>query len=163
MNALLFWFLAVVVITASVLVISHRVMRTAVAACLVVTAGLAGLYVQLDAPWLALTLVVVQTTAVIVAALPLWIRNGVVPVAEYAPARDVAAGFFLALLLIVELAWILQRLRPAPFPPDVRTADETGAGVVLDLHGSDLLLPVLGVVVVLMSLAAVQALRREAR
>ena len=164
MSAALFWILAVLAIATAVIVVAHRAVSTALAAAIVMTLALAGLYLQLDAPWLAAALIVVQGTAVAVAALPVWRERARRAGAEPGAGRELAVGGLLALALIVEVAWALQRLRAAPFPPRPAGAGpgpvEPGAAM---LHGDDLMLPVLGLVFVLMSLAAVQASRREGR
>lgn len=158
MNDTLFWILSGTVMASSVVAVSHPNVRAAVVASVVLIMALAGLFIQLAAVWLAVTVVVVQGATVLVAALPVWfarIRKGEV---EHATWRDVLWGIGLAVALVVEVAWMLQRLEAAPF------VDRSGiAEGAADLRVADLIVPVMGVVFVLMSVAAVQALRREVR
>lgn len=164
MSATVFWMLAAVVITASVVAVGHRVLRTAVVGAMVAVLALAALYVQLGAPWLALTLLLMQIPAVLAVAIPLLVNGRTTPARDHARGVDLVTGLLLALGLAIELAWIFQRLLPAPFPPLTDAAAEAPGpfgGMPIAARSDDLLLAALGVVVLLMSLAAAQALRRE--
>src|ERR1041384_3875932 len=114
MDTLFFWLLATVAIGASILVIAQRNPMYSVLLLIVSFGALAGLYVLLGAPFVAVTQIIVYAGAIMVLFLFVVMLLNVpredpvsegVPVLETSGAR--ALGALLALAMIVELVWAL--------------------------------------------------------
>jgi len=124
MNALFFWVLAATTVVASVLVIGQRNPMYSVLLLIVSFCGLSGLYVLLDAPFVAAIQIIIYAGAIMVLFLFVVMLLNV-------PTEDPPTGYHARLLggagprrigavlsfvLIVELAWALRQLQGAPMP-----------------------------------------------
>ncbi len=123
MDALFFWIFAVVAIVASVLVVGQRNPMYSVLLLIVSFAALSGLYVLLNAPFMAVVQIIIYAGAIMVlflfvvmllnvtsedAAVDVRSRLGIGP----GPRRF---GAILAVVLAVELIWALREIADAPF------------------------------------------------
>ena len=117
MDALLFWVLAAVAITSTLLVVWQRNPMYSVLLLIVSFAALSGLYVLLDAPFVAVIQIIVYAGAIMVLFLfVVMLLNAphedteydgrVHPLLRPGPMRF---GAFLALVLAAELWWALGR------------------------------------------------------
>lgn len=129
MDALFFWIFAVVAIVASVLVVGQRNAMYSVLLLILSFAALAGLYVLLNAPFMAVLQIIVYAGAIMVLFLFVVMllnvtreEEGGEPAPRFAigpgPRRF---GAVLAVLLAVQLIWALRTIADAPF------ADAAGA------------------------------------
>lgn len=125
MDSLLFWLLAVVMVVASLLVIGQRNPMYSVLLLIVSFGALSGLYVLLDAPFVAAIQIIVYAGAIMVLFLFVVMLLNV-------PTEDPPTGYHarllggagprrfgavLALLFAVELFWAFWRgLQPTPMP-----------------------------------------------
>lgn len=137
-EALLFWVFGFVTVVASLLVIAQRNPVYSVLLLIASFAGLSGLYVLLDAPFTAVTQMVVYAGAILVLFLfVVMLLNAPNEDTEEditrlktitaATARlrsgPLLFGAFLAIVLVVELLWALRRITGAPrFDPDAADA-----------------------------------------
>ena len=118
MDAMLFWVLATIAVTASLLVIAQRNPMYSVLLLIASFGALAGLYIQLDAPFAAVTQIIVYAGAIMVLFL-------FVVMLLNAPQEDAAEwdrthplrrpgvariGIVLAVLLVAELGWALAKV-----------------------------------------------------
>jgi NADH-quinone oxidoreductase subunit J len=128
MDAVLFWILATVAVTASVLVVGQRHPMYSVLLLILSFAALAGIYVLLDATFVAAIQIIIYVGAILVLFLfVVMLMN--VPTEELSPGdrlRLLTAGprrfgAALALALVVELFWILRHspniINPATTAP----------------------------------------------
>src|SRR6185295_2588408 len=115
MDTVLFWLMATVAVVASVLVVGQRHPMYSVLLLIVSFAALAGLYVLLDAPFVAAIQIIIYVGAILVLFLfVVMLMN--VPTEELSPGdrlRLLTAGprrfgAALALALVVELFWALR-------------------------------------------------------
>src|SRR5262245_63392301 len=117
MDGLFFWIMAVVAVAASVLVIGQRNPMYSVLLLIVSFCALSGLYVLLDAPFVAAIQIIIYAGAIMVLFLfVVMLLNApheetefderVHPLLRPGPMRF---GAFLAVLLAVELVWALRR------------------------------------------------------
>jgi len=124
MDALLFWILAAGAVVASLLVVGQRNPMYSVLLLIVSFAALSGLYILLDAPFVAAIQIIIYAGAIMVLFLfVVMLLN--VPAEERligerarllrgaVPRRF---GAVLSIVLVVELAWSLRRLRGLPLP-----------------------------------------------
>ena len=117
-ETIIFYLLAGLAVGASALVIGQRNPMYSVMLLIASFAALAGLYIQLDAPFVAVTQIIVYAGAIMVLFL-------FVVMLLNAPAEDAAGwdrthplrqpgvarwGTLLAVLLIVQLSWALMRM-----------------------------------------------------
>ena len=136
-ETLVFYFFAGISILASALVIGQRNPMYSVLLLVLSFGAMAGLFVQLDAPFLALALIIVYAGAIMVLFL-------FVVMLLNAPQEDAATwdrahplrhpvvtrfGTALALLLIVELAYALMRGTDLAQPVGSRSGAETVSSV----------------------------------
>ena len=125
MDALYFWIFAAVMIVASLLVVGQRNPMYSVLLLIVSFGALSGLYVLLNAPFMAVVQIIIYAGAIMVLFLFVVMllnvrtedasgdvgpRFGMGP----GPRRF---GAVLAVLLAVELVWALRRIADAPFSP----------------------------------------------
>src|SRR5829696_5315819 len=133
-EVVVFYLLAGLAIVASALVIGQRNPMYSVMFLIVSFAALAGLYIQLDAPFVAVAQIIIYAGAIMVLFL-------FVVMLLNAPQEDAAEwdqlhplkrtgvsrlGALLALLLIVQLGWALMRVGEFDAP----VSGETGAATV---------------------------------
>ena len=122
MDALLFWILAALAVIASLLVIGQRNAMYSVLLLIVSFGALAGLYVLLQAPFVAVIQIIIYAGAIIVLFLFVVMLLNVQtddPVASDRLRFRVSAGArrfgaVLSVALVAELAWALGRLRNTP-------------------------------------------------
>lgn len=130
MDAILFWLFAVVAIVASVLVVGQRNPMYSVLLLIVSFVALSGLYVLLNAPFMAAVQIIIYAGAIMVlflfVVMLLNVRHeddpvrGVSPLAGMIPGGPGPRKFgaVLAVVLAVQLIWALRRIADAPFAPD---------------------------------------------
>ena len=128
MDTVLFWLMATVAVVASLLVVGQRHPMYSVLLLILSFAALAGLYVMLDAPFVAVIQIIIYVGAIMVLFLfVVMLMN--VPTEEISPTdrlRLLTAGprrfgAALALILAVELFYALRGLKSEPMP-DVHAA-----------------------------------------
>src|SRR5688500_6817446 len=125
MDALFFWIFAAVAIVASLLVVGQRNPMYSVLLLIVSFGALSGLYVLLNAPFMAVVQIIIYAGAIMVlflfvvmllnvrseeAGMDVGQRFGMGP----GPRKF---GAVLAGLLAVQLIWALRRIADAPFSP----------------------------------------------
>jgi NADH-quinone oxidoreductase subunit J len=125
MDTALFWMLAMVTVAASVLVVGQRNPMYSVLLLIVSFAALSGLYILLDAPFVAAIQIIIYAGAIMVLFL-------FVVMLLNAPTEDVPTGYHarllggagprrfgvvLAMVLILELVLVLRDLQPTPLTP----------------------------------------------
>jgi NADH-quinone oxidoreductase subunit J len=114
-----------VTVIASVLVVGQRNPMYSVLLLIVSFAGLCGLYILLDAPFVAAIQIIIYAGAIMVLFLfVVMLLN--VPTEEEAPGRSPRVlpggagprhfGAVLAVVLVAELFWALRSLAPTPMP-----------------------------------------------
>ena len=127
MDALFFWIFAVIAIVASVLVVGQRNPMYSVLLLIVSFGALAGLYVLLNAPFMAVLQIIVYAGAIMVLFLFVVMLLNVSSEEEEgndAKPRFVIGpgprrfGAVLAVLLAVQLIWALRTIADAPFGAD---------------------------------------------
>jgi NADH-quinone oxidoreductase subunit J len=124
MEALFFWVFAAVAVAASVLVIGQRNPMYSVLLLIVSFGALAGLYVLLDAPFVAAIQIIIYAGAIMVLFLFVVMLLNVPtedpPTGSQARLLGGAGprrfGAVLSAVLVVELAWALSRLQMTPLP-----------------------------------------------
>jgi NADH-quinone oxidoreductase subunit J len=127
MDALFFWIFAVVAIVASVLVVGQRNPMYSVLLLIVSFGALSGLYVLLNAPFMAVVQIIVYAGAIMVLFLFVVMLLNVS--AEEDEGNDKKPRFVigpgprrfgavLAVLLAVQLIWALRTIADAPFVQD---------------------------------------------
>ncbi|MBM3771411.1 MAG: NADH-quinone oxidoreductase subunit J [Acidimicrobiia bacterium] len=137
-EALLFWVFGLVTVVASLLVIAQRNPVYSVLLLIASFAGLSGLYVLLDAPFTAVTQIVVYAGAILVLFLfVVMLLNAPHEDTEEDIARlktinaatarlrsgPLLFGALLAIVFVVELLWALRRITSAGrFDPDAADA-----------------------------------------
>ncbi len=136
-ETLIFYVLSGLVILASALVIGQRNPMYSVMMLILAFAALAGLYIQLDAPFVAVAQIIIYAGALMVLFL-------FVVMLLNAPQEDgaewdrlhplrrpgmVRFGALLALLLIAQLGWALSRMNSLDAPVGSRTSAETVSSV----------------------------------
>ena len=124
MGALLFWLLAAITVLASLLVIGQRNPMYSVLLLIVSFGGLSGLYILLDAPFVAAIQIIIYAGAIMVLFLFVVMLLNV-------PTEDPPTGYHarmfggagprrfgavLSLLLVVEFAWAMSKLQVATIP-----------------------------------------------
>ena len=140
MDALFFWIFAVVTIVASLLVVGQRNPMYSVLLLLVSFGALSGLYVLLNAPFMAVVQIIIYAGAIVVLFLfVVMLLN--VPTEELPTGRAARMlggagprrfGAVLAVILALELFWALGRLQAIPMPgADVPSTEVKDIGVKL--------------------------------
>ncbi len=121
MDALLFWVFATVAVTASLLVVAQRNPMYSVLLLIVSFAALSGLYVLLQAPFVAVIQIIIYAGAIMVLFLfVVMLLN--VPTEEQAPGRRWLPGAagprrfgaVLSAVLAAELYWAVSSIAPTP-------------------------------------------------
>lgn len=127
MDALFFWIFAVVAIVASVLVVGQRNPMYSVLLLIVSFGALSGLYVLLNAPFMAVLQIIVYAGAIMVLFLFVVMLLNVSSEEEEGNDRKPRFvigpgprrfGAVLAVLLAVQLIWALRTIADAPFAAD---------------------------------------------
>jgi NADH-quinone oxidoreductase subunit J len=122
-DALFFWVLATVAVVASLLVIGQRNPMYSVMLLVVSFAALSGLYILLDAPFVAAIQIIIYAGAIMVLFLFVVMLLNAPAEERQAGERRILGGAgprrfgaVLSLVLVVELAWALFQLRGSPLP-----------------------------------------------
>jgi NADH-quinone oxidoreductase subunit J len=124
MDALFFWIFAAVLIVSSLLVVGQRNPMYSVLLLLVAFGALSGLYVLLNAPFMAVVQIIIYAGASVVlflfVVMLLNVRSE--DSAEASSQFGIGPGprkfgAVLAVLLAVQLIWALRRIADAPFAP----------------------------------------------
>src|SRR5690348_12295245 len=139
MDALFFWIFAAVAIVASLLVVGQRHPMYSVLLLIVSFGALSGLYVLLDAPFVAVIQIVVYAGAIMVLFLfVVMLLNASVEersnsvIARFAGhAGPRRFGAVLSLALVLELAWAVRRLPAGPLAPGGQPTSVAAIGVRL--------------------------------
>jgi NADH-quinone oxidoreductase subunit J len=128
MGAFAFWVFAAVSVSASLLVVGQRNPMYSVLLLIVSFGALSGLYILLDAPFVAAIQIIIYAGAIMVLFLFVVMLLNV-------PTEDPPTGYHARLLggagprrigaalsgiLVIELAWALSRLSAAPLPSDAK-------------------------------------------
>ena len=126
MNAVLFYVFAAVAVIASLLVIGQRNPMHSVMLLIVSFGALSGLYVLLDAPFTAVTQIIVYAGAImvlflfVVMLLNAHTEDEVVP--QTLGPRGMKIAVVLSLALAAEVVWALSRVGAASFSTDPAAA-----------------------------------------
>ncbi len=123
MEALFFWLFAVVAVGASVLVVGQRNPMYSVLLLIVSFAALTGLYVLLNAPFIAVVQIIIYAGAIMVLFLFVVMLLNVSKEDATADGQRPFSigpgprrfGAVLAVVLAVELIWALRQIASAPF------------------------------------------------
>ena len=146
MDLILFYVFGAVAVVASLFVVGQRHPMYSVLLLIVSFGALAGLYVLLEAPFVAVTQIIIYAGAIMVLFLftvmllnahreddalspvaPLWGPSG-----GPGPRR---IGAVLSVLFIAELGWALSRIQTTPFdeaPADIQSVREIGRRLFTD-------------------------------
>jgi NADH-quinone oxidoreductase subunit J len=134
MEAIFFYVFAAIAVVASLLVVGQRNPMYSVMLLIASFGALAGLYVLLDAPFTAVTQIIIYAGAIMVLFLFVVMLLNVQREEELAPTiagaigpTALKMGAVLSVLLVVELIWALSRLGPTWFRQD---AEATGVSSV---------------------------------
>jgi NADH-quinone oxidoreductase subunit J len=135
---LLFWVFGVVVVAASLLVVGQRNPLYSALYLILSFGALAGLYVLLDAAFVAVIQIIIYAGAIVVLFLFVVMLLNVSK--EDAPAGNRSLlmgagprrfGVVLSLVLVVELAWALSNLSGTPLQPGMQEITVRDIGVRL--------------------------------
>jgi NADH-quinone oxidoreductase subunit J len=124
MDTVIFWILAGIMVAASLLVVGQRNPMHSVLLLIVSFGALSGLYVMLDAPFVAVTQIIIYAGAVMVlfVFVIMLLNAPTEDVPAGAPARMLGGagprrfGAFLSVLLVLELVAVLVHLRTTSLP-----------------------------------------------
>jgi NADH-quinone oxidoreductase subunit J len=121
MDLIVFYIFAAVTVIASIGVVSARSPMHSVMLLIVSFAGLAGLYVQLDAPFTAVTQIIIYAGAIMVLFLVVVMLLNAHTEDEVIPSRlgphALRLGVLLSLLLALELVSAIMKLNSTAFEP----------------------------------------------
>jgi len=137
METLFFWVFAAVAVTASVLVVGQRNPMYSVLLLIVSFAALSGLYVVLDAPFVAAIQIIIYAGAIMVLFLfvVMLLNASKEDGADWDQAHPLRLpavtrlGSMLAVLLVVQLAWALMEASGIGGPVSGETGSETVSSV----------------------------------
>ena len=124
MELIVFYIFAAITVIASLLVVTQHKPMHSVILLIVSFGGLAGLYVLLDAPFTAVTQIIIYAGAIMVLFLFVVMllnaqREEELP-GPGVPTRSIVLGGALSLALLVELVWALMRLGVTGFSSDAQ-------------------------------------------
>jgi NADH-quinone oxidoreductase subunit J len=125
----LFYLFGGVAVFASLLVVGQRNPMYSVLLLILAFGALAGLYVQLDAPFVAVIQIIIYAGAIMVVFLfVVMLLNVERENAGPAPSAGIKAfGMFLGTALVVELTWALARIGSVPREVRDQTAEPIGS------------------------------------
>jgi NADH-quinone oxidoreductase subunit J len=135
MDALFFWIFAAVAIVASILVVGQRNPMYSVLLLILSFGALSGLYVLLNAPFMAVVQIIIYAGAIMVLFLFVVMLLNVRHEDDVQDGRARLGmgpgprrfGAVLAVLLAVQLIWALRRIAEAPFAPASESAVQTSS------------------------------------
>ena len=124
MESMLFWVLATIAVTASLLVIAQRNPMYSVLLLIVSFAALSGLYVLLQAPFVAVIQIIIYAGAIMVlflfVVMLLNVPTEEMPTGQQAKFLGAAGprrfGALLSAFLAVQLFWAMRALSAQPMP-----------------------------------------------
>jgi len=167
MNTWLFWGLAAAAIVSSVLVVSLRHAVRSVAALVVLSAALAGLYMLLAAPVAAAAILTAYVAGVIVVFLPLLLFVRSPDGADWGRLAGTSIarlfGLTLAVILVVELGWAFRRTQGAGLPARAETVFASVASMASAVVNDHLATLGAAALLVAVSVVGVSVIRREGR
>jgi NADH-quinone oxidoreductase subunit J len=172
METLLFWVFAAVAVTASVLVVGQRNPMYSVLLLIVSFAALSGLYVVLDAPFVAAIQIIIYAGAIMVLFLFVVMLLNVptedVPVGYHARLLGGAGprrfGAVLSCVLVIELAIALVKLTPARLPSGEASRQPTVYDIGLKLFREySFAFEATSVLILIAMVGAIILARRETR
>ena len=123
-----FYILAAVTVLASLFVVGQRNPMYSVMSLIVSFGALAGLYVQLDAPFTAVTQIIIYAGAIMVLFLFVVMllnaprEEGTASVAQFMGATGFRVGVVISLVLGAEIVWALLRIGLTTFAEDPEAA-----------------------------------------
>ena len=172
MDAFFFCILAATTVVASVLVVGQRNPMYSVLLLIVSFCGLSGLYVLLDAPFVAAIQIIIYAGAIMVLFLfVVMLLN--VPTEDpptgyharlFGGAGPRRIGAVLSFVLIVELAWALRRLQGAPMPTGEGAAPHTVRDIGYKLfHDYGFAFEATSVLILVAMIGAIVLARKESR
>jgi NADH-quinone oxidoreductase subunit J len=136
MDALFFWIFAAVLIVSALLVVGQRNPMYSVLLLLVAFGALSGLYVLLNAPFMAVVQIIIYAGAIVVLFLFVVMLLNVRSEESGDVGRQFGMGpgprkfgAVLAGLLAVQLIWALRRIADAPFSPMTEEVAEQTSSV----------------------------------
>ncbi|HUF47997.1 MAG TPA: NADH-quinone oxidoreductase subunit J [Vicinamibacterales bacterium] len=126
MESVFFWVFATVAVAASLLVIGQRNPMHSVMLLIVSFCALSGLYVLLEAPFIAVIQIIIYAGAIMVlflfVVMLLNVPTEEAPTGYHARLLGGAGprrfGAVLSVVLVLELAWALSTMRGTPLPGD---------------------------------------------
>jgi NADH-quinone oxidoreductase subunit J len=122
MELVTFYVFAAIAVVSSLLVIGQRRPMTSVILLIVSFGALSGLYVLLDAPFTAVTQIIIYAGAIMVLFLFVVMLLNAHTEDDFAGAlltrRNLRIGVLLSIALAAEFVWALQRLGLTGFSPD---------------------------------------------
>src|SRR6476646_3254048 len=133
MELIVFYIFAAITVIASLLVVSQHKPMHSVMLLIVSFGGLSGLYVLLDAPFTAVTQIIVYAGAIMVLFLfvVMLLNQHQEDDAEAMQVRlkgiNLRAGVLLSLMLAIEVAWGLSRIAVTTFRTDAGTVSSVSS------------------------------------
>lgn len=130
MDQIFFYIFGAIAVVASLLVIGQRNPMYSVLLLIASFGGLAGLYILLDAPFVAVTQIIVYAGAIMVLFLFVVMllnvpREEAPPPGLFGGAIARRVGVVLAVALVVELVWAIRRMSVQPFSGEASEAVDT--------------------------------------
>jgi len=129
-----FWVFALVTVVASLLVVGQRNPMYSVMLLITSFGGLAGLYVLLDAPFTAVTQIIIYAGAIMVLFLFVVMLLHVptedpspVPIASLLGPTGMKFGVVLSVALAIEIVWALRHVGVSPFGGDQAAVSSVAA------------------------------------
>jgi NADH-quinone oxidoreductase subunit J len=143
MDLILFYVFGAVAVVASLFVVGQRHPMYSVLLLIVSFGALAGLYILLEAPFVAVTQIIIYAGAIMVLFLfTVMLLNAHREDDALPPAAPMFGGpgprrigALLSVLLIAELGWALSRIQTTPFdeaPADIQSVREIGRRLFTD-------------------------------
>ena len=142
MDLILFYLFGAIAVLASLFVVGQRHPMYSVLLLIVSFGALAGLYVLLDAPFVAVTQIIIYAGAIMVLFLFVVMllnahreEEGIPPGKIFGGAGPRRLGAVLSVLLLAELGWALTRIEPALFDEpegDIQSVREIGRRLFTD-------------------------------
>src|SRR5262245_30199762 len=134
MNVFAFWVFAVITVVASLLVVGQRNPMYSVMLLITSFGGLAGLYVLLDAPFTAVTQIIIYAGAIMVLFLFVVMLLNVpreepspVPIVSLLGPTGMRFGVVLSVTLAIEIVWALRHVGVSPFGGDQAAVSSVAA------------------------------------
>jgi NADH-quinone oxidoreductase subunit J len=137
MDVIAFYIFAAIAVLASLVVIGQRNPMYSVIMLIVSFGALSGLYVLLDAPFTAVTQIIIYAGAIMVLFLFVVMllnanREEPLPttLASAVGPAGLKIGAVLSVVLLAEMIWALSRITRTPFPGDAQSVDISSVGKI---------------------------------